>query len=81
MSQENVDAFWRDMDAFRRGDFDAWVDGFHDDAEFVPRRAPIQGTYRGHNGLREFLADNAETSSCSAQPTSMCVILATACWR
>jgi ketosteroid isomerase-like protein len=60
MSQENVNAFWRDLDAFQRGDFDAWVGGFHDDCEFVPRRAPIQGTYRGHDALREFLADNAE---------------------
>jgi ketosteroid isomerase-like protein len=60
MSQENVDAFWRDMDAFRRGDFDAWVEGFHDDCDFVPRRAPIQGAYRGHDALRGFLADTAE---------------------
>jgi ketosteroid isomerase-like protein len=60
MSQENVDSFCRDMEAFRRGDFDAWIEGFHDDCEFVPRRAPIQGPYRGHDALREFLADNAE---------------------
>jgi ketosteroid isomerase-like protein len=60
MSQENVEAFWRSLDVFRRGDFDAWVDEFHYDAEFIPLRAPIQGAYRGHDGVREFLADNAE---------------------
>jgi ketosteroid isomerase-like protein len=48
------------LHAFGRGDFDAWIEGFDHDVEFVPRRAPIQGTYRGHDELREFLADNAE---------------------
>jgi ketosteroid isomerase-like protein len=61
MSQENVEAFKRDLDAFRRGDFDAWVGSFHAECDFVPRRAPIQGSYRGHAALRGFLADNAES--------------------
>ena len=61
MSQENVEAFWRTLEAFQRGDLDAWVESFHHDAEFIPLRAPIQGTYRGHDGVREFLADNAES--------------------
>jgi ketosteroid isomerase-like protein len=60
MSQENVEAFWLNLETFQRGDLDAWVDSFHRDAEFIPLRAPIQGTYRGHDGVREFLADNAE---------------------
>jgi ketosteroid isomerase-like protein len=60
MSQENVDAFRRNLEAFQRGDHDAWIEGFHDNCDFVPRRAPIQGAYRGRDALRGFLADNAE---------------------
>ena len=60
MSQQNVDDFLRVVDAFQRGDFEPWIEAFAEDSEFVPQRAPIQGTYRGRDALREFLADNAE---------------------
>lgn len=60
MSRENVEAFWRILAAFNRGDFEPWIELFAEDAEFVPLRAPIEGTYRGEGRLREFLADNAE---------------------
>jgi ketosteroid isomerase-like protein len=60
MSQENVDAFNRAVEAFQRSDFDVWIDSFAEDGEFIPQRAPIQGTYRGAAALRGFLADNAE---------------------
>jgi ketosteroid isomerase-like protein len=60
MSQENVDAFLRDLEAFQRGDFEAWIANFAEDGEFIPQRTPIQGSYLGHAGLREFLADNVE---------------------
>ena len=60
MAQENVDAFLRGLEAFRRGDFEAWIANFAEDGEFIPRRTRIQGSYRGHAGVREFLADNAE---------------------
>ena len=33
----------------------------HPDVEFIPRRAPVQGSFRGHKGIREFFADNAES--------------------
>jgi len=61
MSQENLDAFHRMLKDFQRGDFDAWIGSFSEDAEFIPRRAPIEGDFRGHEGLRRFLADTAET--------------------
>ena len=61
MSRENVEAFWRNLETFRNRDFEAWIALFHHDAEFVPQRAPIQGRYRGHAALREFVADNAES--------------------
>jgi ketosteroid isomerase-like protein len=60
MSQENVNAFRQSLQAFQRGDHDAWIEGFQDDCDFVPRRAPIQGAYRGRDALRGFLSDNAE---------------------
>jgi ketosteroid isomerase-like protein len=60
LSQENVDAFLRDLEAFQRGDFEAWIANFAEDGEFIPQRTPIQGSYRGRAGLREFLADNVE---------------------
>jgi ketosteroid isomerase-like protein len=60
MARENADAFIRVLEAFRRGDFDVWVESFAEDGEFIPQRAPIQGTYCGRARLREFLADNAE---------------------
>ena len=60
MSQQNVDDFLRVLDAFQRGDFGLWIESFAEDSEFIPQRAPIQGTYRGRDALREFLADNAE---------------------
>ena len=61
MSQENVDSFRHFMEVFERGDFDAWVEAFHPDVNFIPQRAPIQGTFRGHDGVRAFLADNKES--------------------
>ena len=60
MSHQNIDDFLRALDAFQRGDFEPWIEGFAEDSEFIPQRAPIQGTYRGRDALREFLADNAE---------------------
>ena len=61
MSHENVDIFFRGLEAFQRGDFEVWMADFADDGEFIPQRAPIQGAYRpGPEGIRDFLADNAE---------------------
>ena len=60
MSQENVEIFNRSLRAFQNGDFEAWVDSFAEGGDFIPQRAPIQGEYRGHEGIRRFLADNEE---------------------
>ena len=61
MSQENLDNFLRTLQRFREGDFDFWVESFHEEGELVPLRAPIEGTFRGEARLREFLADNADS--------------------
>jgi ketosteroid isomerase-like protein len=60
MSQENVERFWEGIDAFRRGDVDAILDGVTEDVVWIAARSAVEGTYHGHAGLRRFLADNAE---------------------
>jgi len=61
MSQERVDLFRASIDAFNRGDVAAWLATIHPDVNFAPIRTPIEGAYRGHAGVRRFLADNRET--------------------
>ena len=60
MSRENVEAGQRIADALNDGDVEALLAAMHPDVEFIPMRAPVQGAYRGHDGLREFVADNAD---------------------
>jgi|SRR6478672_11121826 len=61
MSQENVETFMRATDALEHGDFDdALIEELVDpDVVFEPLRAPVSGTYRGHEGVRQFIADTA----------------------
>ena len=63
MSQENMEAFRRGTDALERGAFDAaLLDELVDpDVIFEPLRAPVSGVYRGHDGIRRFIADTAES--------------------
>jgi ketosteroid isomerase-like protein len=61
MSQENVELFRRSLDAFNRGDLEAWLASIHPDVSFAPIRAPIEGVYEGHAGIRRFFADNQES--------------------
>lgn len=61
MSAENLEAGRRIVQAFNEGDLEAVLPEMHPDVEFIPRRAPVQGAFRGHEGLREFFADNAES--------------------
>jgi len=63
MSEENVELFRRGADALERGSFDdALIEEIIDpELIFEPLRAPVSGTYRGHEGLRQFIADTAES--------------------
>jgi ketosteroid isomerase-like protein len=63
MSEENVELFRRGTDALERGGFDdALIEEIIDpDVIFEPLRAPVSGTYRGHEGIRQFIADTAES--------------------
>jgi ketosteroid isomerase-like protein len=49
------------MSAFNCGDVEAFVDQFTEDAEWLPLRSETEGPYRGHDGLRAWFADSAET--------------------
>jgi ketosteroid isomerase-like protein len=60
MSQENVEIVRRFDQAASRGDVEAFLLDMHPDIEFFPRRASMQGCYYGHQGIRQFFAENAE---------------------
>jgi ketosteroid isomerase-like protein len=61
MSQENVDLFLEGTEAISRGDVDTVLDGASEDVVWIAARSAVEGTYHGHEGLRRFLADNAES--------------------
>lgn len=60
MTGENVDVFWRTVEAFNTADIEGAVRMCHPDVEFLPQRAAVQGALHGHGGIREFFADNSE---------------------
>ncbi len=61
MSQENLDAFRRNNEAVSRGDIEAALVALDPEIELIPRRAAVQGVYRGYEGMRRFLSENAES--------------------
>ena len=61
MSQENVERFRRGAEAIRSGDLDAVLGEVADDVEWIAARSAVEGPYRGHAGLRRFMADTAES--------------------
>jgi ketosteroid isomerase-like protein len=58
VSREHVDLVHRNLDAWRRGDIDAWLETAHPEAEYVSAVArQVEGkdvVYRGHDGLRRY---------------------------
>jgi ketosteroid isomerase-like protein len=60
MSQENVELFLEGADAIRRGDVQAGLDLASEDVVWIAARSAVEGAYHGHEGLRRFLASNAE---------------------
>jgi uncharacterized protein len=58
VTHANVDIVRTGIEAFSRGDVEASLAGFHPDIvwEVDPRLVPDAGTYRGHEGVREFWA-------------------------
>ncbi len=57
MSEENVELVKRSVEAYRRGDIDAFLEGVGDDVEFdfSGVRGPYRGIYRGREGARAIL--------------------------
>ena len=61
MSSADVETFLRGADGIARLDADAVLEALHEDAVFEPPRAATEGAYIGHEGMRRFLEDTAET--------------------
>ena len=61
MSEENVEVVRQAFDAWNRGDHEALLRMWGEDAEFYPLRAQLEGrAYRGPDGLREFIDELAD---------------------
>jgi ketosteroid isomerase-like protein len=61
MSQESLEIVRRCYEAFNRGDIDEWIAFFSEDVELEERfLATEAGTYRGHGGLRQWIAGAIE---------------------
>ena len=61
MSQDNVEVVRQAHDAFNRRDVERLVSLSDPDCEWLPFRAQLEGiTYRGHEGVRRFVADMDE---------------------
>jgi ketosteroid isomerase-like protein len=60
MSGENVDRLGEATEALNRGDARAYIGLTDPEIRFEPALAALQGTYEGHDGVREWFADVAE---------------------
>ena len=61
MAQESIEIVRAAIEAWNRGDIDAWISAWDERAEFHPLCAQLEGdVYRGHDGLRRFVAEMAE---------------------
>jgi ketosteroid isomerase-like protein len=71
MSEENVEVVKRSVEAYLRGDIDAYLEGLGDDAEldFSRARGPYRGVHRGREGARALFAGFREAFS-SITPVS-----------
>jgi ketosteroid isomerase-like protein len=56
MSQQNVEMFHKAVDAYTRGDLEAFLDTAHPDVEWYPFTAEAEGggAYHGHEGVRRW---------------------------
>jgi ketosteroid isomerase-like protein len=59
MSEENVELMRRGTAAMNRGDVGYWVRNSTHDVVIVAARSAVEGSFVGHEGVRQFFADNA----------------------
>jgi ketosteroid isomerase-like protein len=57
VSQENVELYYRVVDAFNRRNLDAFLALVDDDIEAIPRIGPVEGVYQGKDGVRRWWTD------------------------
>ena len=60
MSQENVAAVHKCVDALNRRHVDGYLACCTEQVQLIPATAPIEGSYTGRSGIRRFFADVAE---------------------
>jgi len=61
MSDKDLEIIRAGVEALNRGDVDGLAEALDPDVELVPLRAVLDGTvYRGHEGMRRWLADMGE---------------------
>ncbi len=60
MPEETLDVMRKTVEAFNSGDDAGLLETFDPDVVFEPQRASIQGAYRGHAGVLEWVADTRE---------------------
>jgi ketosteroid isomerase-like protein len=61
MTKQDEDTVRAGLAALNRGDVDGMLATLHPEAEMIPLKAVLEGTvYRGHEGLRRWLADMYE---------------------
>jgi len=60
-SPPHIEAFLRGVDAINRLDAEAVLALIDEECVFEPLRSQTEGAFVGHEGMRRFLADTAET--------------------
>jgi ketosteroid isomerase-like protein len=61
MSEENVEVVRRALDAFAANDVEGLLQVVDPEIKFEPHLAMVEGNYKGHDGVREFMTDAFET--------------------
>jgi ketosteroid isomerase-like protein len=61
MAEDNTELFRRGAEIFSRGDVEAALELVDEEVEFYALRSATEGVYRGHDGIRAFLADTRES--------------------
>ena len=63
MSEENVEAVRRGAESLNRLNVEAILDLVDDTIVFEPLRSGVEGAFHGHEGIRKFVRDTAQSWS------------------